>query len=51
MTDELVLAEINSTYCDTAEDILELCRQVKEIVQDKFGVTLEMEVKTMGDFS
>lgn len=35
----------------TAEDILTLCREVKRRVQEKFGVSLEMEVRTLGDFS
>ncbi len=35
----------------TAADILELCRQVRERVKEKFGVILEMEVRLLGDFS
>lgn len=34
----------------TAADIWELCRLVKEIVKEKFGVTLELEVRLLGDF-
>ena len=34
----------------TAADILELCRRIKGIVREKFGVTLEMEVRLLGDF-
>ena len=34
----------------TAADIWELCRRVKEIVKEKFGVTLELEVRLLGDF-
>lgn len=35
----------------TAEDVLCLCREVGRRVYEKFGVSLEMEVKTLGDFS
>lgn len=34
----------------TASDIWELCRQVKSRVKEQFGVTLELEVKTIGEF-
>lgn len=33
-----------------ATDILELCKQVKAIVKEKFDVELELEVKTIGEF-
>ncbi|MDO5416683.1 MAG: UDP-N-acetylmuramate dehydrogenase [Lachnospiraceae bacterium] len=33
-----------------ASDVMELCRQVSERVKEQFGVALEMEVKTLGDF-
>lgn len=32
----------------TALDVLELCRQVNERVQQQFGVSLEMEIRTLG---
>ena len=34
----------------TAADILELCRQIQQKVWDTFGVRLELEVRTIGDF-
>ena len=34
----------------SAADIWELCRQVKKIVKEKFGVPLELEVRLLGDF-
>lgn len=35
----------------TAEDIYRLCNDVKRRVKERFGVTLEMEVKLLGTFS
>jgi len=32
----------------TAADVMELCRQISERVKDQFGVSLEMEVRTLG---
>ena len=40
---------INEDHASAA-DIWELCRQVKERVEEQFGVTLELEVKTIGEF-
>ncbi len=34
----------------TASDVMELCRQVSERVKAQFGVELELEVKTLGEF-
>ena len=34
----------------TAADVMELCRRVSGAVKKKFGVELEMEVKTIGNF-
>ncbi len=34
----------------SAADILSVCRHVKNTVEEKFGVVLEMEVKMVGDF-
>lgn len=34
----------------SASDIYSLCRQVEEIVKEKFGVSLELEVKLLGNF-
>lgn len=35
----------------TASDIYNLCKHIQKTVQDKFGVQLELEVRTLGDFS
>lgn len=35
----------------TASDIYNLCKYIQETVQDKFGLQLELEVRTFGDFS
>lgn len=51
-------AQVSEKHCGfvinkdnaTAADVLELMRQVSEIVQEKFGVTLEPEVKKLGEF-
>lgn len=51
-------AQVSEKHCGfvinkdnaTAADILELMRQVSVIVEDKFGVTLEPEVKRLGEF-
>ncbi len=51
-------ASISSKHCGfvindeegTASDILELCRKTSDIVYNKFGVELEMEVKKVGEF-
>ena len=34
----------------SAQDIMKLCREVRQRVRERFGVTLEMEVKTLGEF-
>ena len=34
----------------TAADVMELCRRVSGAVKERFGVELEMEVKTIGNF-
>ena len=34
----------------TAEDVMELCRQVREKVKALNGIELEMEVKRLGEF-
>lgn len=34
----------------TTSDVLAVCRHVTETVQERFGVTLEMEVKLLGEF-
>ncbi len=34
----------------TAADIYNLCQEVKAVVQKNFGVTMEMEVKLLGEF-
>ena len=34
----------------TAADVMELCRRVSGAVKEQFGVELEMEVKTIGNF-
>ncbi len=52
-------AQVSEKHCGfvvnrggaSAADILELCRQVQERVQKQFGVTVEMEVKCLGDFN
>jgi len=49
-------AEVSSKHCGfvvnrggaTAADVLSLCRQVESEVYRRFGVSLEMEVKTLG---
>lgn len=49
-------AQVSAKHCGfvinrggaTAADVLELCRQVKERVQEQFGVLLEMEIRTLG---
>ena len=51
-------AQVSEKHCGfvvnandaTAADILELMRQVSEKVYEKFGVTLEPEVKRLGEF-
>ncbi|MGN0158957.1 MAG: UDP-N-acetylmuramate dehydrogenase [Brotaphodocola sp.] len=51
-------AQISEKHCGfvincggaTAEDIMNLCRDVQEKVRETFGVTLEMEVRTIGEF-
>ena len=35
----------------TSSEVYELCQQVQARVMEKFGVSLEMEVKRLGDFS
>ena len=34
----------------TAEDVVSLMKHVTEVVQEKYGVTLEPEVKFLGEF-
>ena len=49
-------AEVSEKHCGfvinrgdaTAEDVMKLIRHVQTEVRDKFGVELEMEVKTLG---
>ena len=49
-------AQVSTKHCGfvvnrggaTAVDVLSLCRQVKDEVYHQFGVSLEMEVKTLG---
>lgn len=51
-------AQVSEKHCGfvinkdnaTAADVLELMRQVSAIVEEKFGVTLEPEVKRLGEF-
>ncbi len=51
-------AQVSEKHCGfvinkeqaTAADVMELMRQVAERVRQEFGVTLEAEVKTLGDF-
>ncbi len=51
-------AQVSEKHCGfvvnkggaTAADILSLCSQVQEKVKEQFGVTLEMEVKRLGEF-
>lgn len=50
-------AQISEKHCGfvvnrgnaTCGDVLELCEKVKEIVYDKFGVTLEREIQVLGE--
>lgn len=50
-------AQISEKHCGfvvnkggaTCNDVLELCDKVKEIVYDKFGVTLEREIRVLGE--
>jgi UDP-N-acetylmuramate dehydrogenase len=49
-------AQVSEKHCGfvinrggaTAADVMELCRQVKEAVYRQFGVSLEMEIRTLG---
>lgn len=49
-------AQVSAKHCGfvinrggaTAADVLELCRQVEKRVQEQFGVSLEMEIRTLG---
>ena len=49
-------AQVSAKHCGfvinrggaTAADVLELCRQIEERVQEQFGVSLEMEIRTLG---
>lgn len=51
-------AQVSEKHCGfvvnckdaTAEDIMHLCRDVQEKVKEEFGVNLEMEVRTIGEF-
>ncbi len=51
-------AQVSEKHCGfvinrggaSAADIYRLCRQVQQNVKEKFGVTLEMEVKLLGTF-
>lgn len=51
-------AQVSEKHCGflinrgdaTAADVMELVRQVREKVQENFGVTLELEVKQLGEF-
>ena len=50
-------AQVSEKHCGfvvnrgdaTAEDVMELCRQVQKKVQEKFDVRLEMEIKRLGE--
>ncbi len=52
-------AQVSEKHCGfvinqggaTAEDVVSLIRQVRERVSERFGVTLEPEVRFLGDFS
>lgn len=52
-------AQVSEKHCGfvinregaTAADILNLCRHVERTVQEQFGVTLELEVKLLGNFA
>lgn len=52
-------AQVSEKHCGfvinrgdaTASEIMQLCRQIKDTVREKFGVELEMEVKTLGEFA
>lgn len=51
-------AQVSKKHCGfvinrgnaTAADVLELCHAVRQKVQEQFGVSLEMEVKLLGEF-
>lgn len=51
-------AQVSEKHCGfvvnkgqaTAEDVLKLCDKVQQKVQEQFGVSLEMEIKKLGDF-
>lgn len=51
-------AEVSEKHCGfvvnkgdaTAEDVRRLISQIRQIVQEKYGVTLEPEIKMVGDF-
>lgn len=51
-------AQISEKHCGfvinrgqaTADDVMQLCRDVQEKVKEEFGVTLEMEVRMIGEF-
>lgn len=51
-------AQVSEKHCGfvinrgmaTASDIMQLCRTVQEQVKERFGVILELEVKTLGEF-
>lgn len=51
-------AQVSEKHCGfvinrggaTASDVMELCRAVRQRVQEQFGVELEMEVKILGEF-
>lgn len=51
-------AQVSEKHCGfvinrggaTAADIMELCRQVRQRVQEESGVELELEVRTVGEF-
>ena len=51
-------AQVSEKHCGfvinrdhaTATDIWELCRQVQEKVREQFGVELQLEVRTVGEF-
>lgn len=51
-------AQVSEKHCGfvinrgkaTANDVMQLCRDVQEKVKEEFGVTMEMEVRTIGEF-
>ncbi len=52
-------AQVSEKHCGfvvnrgdaTADDVMKLCRDVRQKVLEQFGVELELEVETLGDFN